>query len=186
MEVQELEGWLFGEWERICRDEEAKGFAGLPHRDQAFHDIWMLEAELNNGGFSQYMFNSTGDRGLPAVEALREVGAPSLANLCERFFALLSTGAPAADQDARQAQLDEAAERMGEDAFEDACSALEAEFYAGEDELRRLLVAYVDGGRRNLQFIEHAKQVVHQIEALVACRCTLVPDNHRRPLGWRA
>lgn len=37
MEVQELEGRFFGEWERICRDEEAKGFAGLPHRDQAFH-----------------------------------------------------------------------------------------------------------------------------------------------------
>lgn len=147
MDVEELEGRLFAEWERVCRDEQRKGFAGLPHRDQVFHDIWMLEAELNNGGFSQYMFNSTGDRGLRAVEALREVGAASLANVCERFFALLASGAPAADQDSRQAQLDETAERMGEDAFEDACSALEAEFYAGEGELRCLLAAHADTER---------------------------------------
>jgi hypothetical protein len=149
MDVQELEGRLFAEWERICRDEQHKGFAGLPHPDQVFHDIWMLEAELNNGGFSQYMFNTAGDRGLRAVEALQEVGAVSLADVCERFFALLSNGAPAADQDSRQTQLDEAAERLGEDAFEDACSALEAEFYAGEGELRRLLAAYADTGRGN-------------------------------------
>lgn len=149
MDIQELEGRLFAEWERICQDEQHKGFAGLPHRDQVFHDIWMLEAELNNGGFSQYMFNTTGDRGLRVVEGLREIDAPSLANVCERFFALLASGAPAADQDSRQAQLDEAAERMGEDAFEDTCSALETEFYAGEDELRRLLAAYADTGRGN-------------------------------------
>jgi hypothetical protein len=30
------------------------------------------------------------------------------------------------------------------DAFDDACSALEAEFYSGEDELRRLLVIYAE------------------------------------------
>lgn len=149
MDDQEMEARLFAEWERICSAEEASGFQALDHRDQVFHDIWMLEAELNNGGFSQYMFNSTGDRGLPAVEALREVGAHSLAAVCERFFALLSKGAPASNQDARQDQLDEAAERVGEDAFEEACSALEGEFYAGEDELRRLLVQYMassDGG----------------------------------------
>lgn len=145
MDDQELEARLFAEWERICSAEEANGFPALSHRDQVFHDIWMLEAELNNGGFSQYMFNSTGDRGLRAVEALREVGAHSLATVCERFFALLSEGAPASDQDARQAQLDEAAERMGEDAFEVACSELEGEFYGGEDELRRLLVDYIAG-----------------------------------------
>lgn len=145
MNDEEMEARLFAEWERISRALETRALEALDHRDQVFHDVWMLEAELNNGGFDQYMFNSTGDRGVSAVAALREVGASSLAKVCERFFALLTEGTPAADQDGRQAQLDEAIERMGEDAFDDACSNLEREFYAGEDELRRLLVMYMAG-----------------------------------------
>lgn len=142
MDVADMEKLLFAEWGRICDEEQARGFAALSHADQVFHRIWMLEAELNNGGFSQYMFNSSGNHALPAVDALQEVGANDLAAICESFFALLR-GVPAADQEARQAQLDEAAERMGEEAFEDACSKLEARFYAGEDDLRRQLVKYM-------------------------------------------
>lgn len=142
-----MEKLLFAEWDRICEEEQARGFAGLSYADQVFHCIWMLEAELNNGGFSQYMFNSYGDHALATVNALREVGANGLAAVCESFFALLPGGTPAADQDSRQDQIDEVAERMGEDAFEEACSKLEAEFYAGEDELRRQLVRYIREAR---------------------------------------
>ena len=149
MDDQEIEALLCAEWERICNTDEARGFQALDHRDKVIHDVWMLEAELDNGGFAQYMFNSWGDRGIAAVASLREVGAHSLATVCERFFALLAEGAPAPDQDARQAQLDEAGERMGEGAFDDACVALEREFYAGEDELRHLLVAYILNSRKS-------------------------------------
>lgn len=148
MTITDMERLLSTEWERICDEEQTRGFAGLSHADQVFHCIWILETELNNGGFSQYMFNSTGDRALAAVNALREVGANDLAAVCESFFALLPDGAPEADQDARQAQLDEAAERMGEDAFEIACETLEARFYAGEDDLHRQLVAYMTATAR--------------------------------------
>ena len=143
MDDKQLEARLFREWSQLVAELERKGFDALSDRQKVFHDIWMLEAELNNGGFAQYMFNSTGDRGLAATEALREVGAHSMASICERFFALLAEGTPASDQETRQAQLDESAERMGEDAFEDACAALEEEFYAGEDALRRLLADYL-------------------------------------------
>jgi hypothetical protein len=147
MDIADMEKLLFAEWDRICGEEQARGFADVSHADQVFHRIWMLEAELNNGGFSQYMFNSSGDHALSAVDALREVGADDLAAICQSFFALLRGGAPAADQDLRQGQLDEVAERMGEDAFEEACSKLQAEFCAGEDELRRQLVRYIREAR---------------------------------------
>jgi hypothetical protein len=45
----------------------------------------MLEAEINNGGFSQYMFNSTSDRGLLAVEGCARSARIPLATVCERF-----------------------------------------------------------------------------------------------------
>lgn len=142
MDDRQIEARLFSEWSQLVAELERNGFDSLSRRQKVFHHIWMLEGELNNGGFSQYMFNSSGDRGLAAVEALREVGAHSMASICERFFALLAEGSPASDQDTRQAQLDASAERMGEDAFDDACTALEEEFYAGEDTLRRLLLDY--------------------------------------------
>lgn len=146
MTVSDMEKLLFAHWDRVSKEEHARGFAGMSPADRVFFCIWMLEAELNNGGFSQYMFNSTGDHALEAVSALCEVGAGDLAAVCERFLALLPGGRPATDQDSRQSQLDQAAERMGEDAFEEACSKLEAEFYAGEDELRRRLVSYIQRG----------------------------------------
>lgn len=85
--------------------------------------------------------NSAGDRVELVVDALREVGADEAAAVCERFFALLPGGRPIPDRDARQAQL-EAVDALGEDAFDQACLALEQEFYALEDDLRDRLCAY--------------------------------------------
>ena len=34
-----------------------------------------LEAEINNGGFDQYFFNSAGDKAAEAINALEAIGA---------------------------------------------------------------------------------------------------------------
>lgn len=51
---------------------------------QAIYLIWLLEAEVNNGGYNQFYFNSSGHiyNELPAV--LKLVGANKFANLTER------------------------------------------------------------------------------------------------------
>ncbi len=143
MSVQEKERALFAVWDQICARQSGASLDGLDHRDRVFAAIWMLEAEVNNGGFSQWMFNSTGDAGEFVVTALREVGAEKLAGVCERFFALLPGGVPLPDQDSRQAQLDTASATLGDGAFESACALLEQEFYRLEDELRDQLWAFV-------------------------------------------
>ncbi len=142
MDVGEAEKLLFGVWGGICADLERLGFDGLPKPEQVFAVIWMLEAEVENGGFSQYMFNSSGDQAALAPGALREVGAPAAAEVCERFYALLPGGAPARTQDERQAQLDSAAAARGEGRFEEDCKELEQRFYALEDDLRMRMVDY--------------------------------------------
>ncbi len=143
MSIEAKETALFAAYERIVASQQTVGFAKLDRADQLFIVIWELEAEVNNGGFSQWMFNSFGGQPELAVVALRELGASAVADVCERFFALLPGGRPESDRDARQSQLEAAEAQHGEKAFEDACSALEEEFYSLEDDLRDRLWSLV-------------------------------------------
>ncbi len=51
---------------------------------QAIYMIWALEAELNNGGYNQFYFNSSGQFYKELPDALRLVGANKFADLTQR------------------------------------------------------------------------------------------------------
>ena len=51
---------------------------------QAIYLIWVLEAEVNNGGYWQFYYNSSGPFYTHLPEALRHVGATQFADLTER------------------------------------------------------------------------------------------------------
>jgi hypothetical protein len=51
---------------------------------QAIYLIWGLEAEVNNGGFNQYYYNSTGQFYKLVPDALNQVGAKLFSDLCKR------------------------------------------------------------------------------------------------------
>ncbi|WET68827.1 DUF4375 domain-containing protein [Sphingobacterium sp.] len=51
---------------------------------QAIYMISQLEAEVNNGGYNQFYFNSSGQFAAALPEALKLVGAPKFADLTER------------------------------------------------------------------------------------------------------
>ena len=51
---------------------------------QAIYMIWALEAEVNNGGYNQFYFNSSGQFYKHLPEALRLVGAYKFADLTQR------------------------------------------------------------------------------------------------------
>jgi hypothetical protein len=138
MAVDDTERALFAAWDQIRARELELGRDGLAHADRVFVAIWDLEAQVNDGGFHQWLFNSTGDRAVETVAALREVGASDAAALCERVFALLPAGRPSPDHGARQQQLEDA----GDD-FEDACSELDDELSDLEDDLRDRLYSYL-------------------------------------------
>lgn len=50
---------------------------------QAIYIIWILEAEVNNGGFNQFYFNSSGQFYKHLPEALKLVGAEQFGNLTQ-------------------------------------------------------------------------------------------------------
>lgn len=51
---------------------------------QAIYVIWLLEGEVNNGGFNQFYFNSSGEFSLLVPEALKLIGAPKFSDLVKR------------------------------------------------------------------------------------------------------
>jgi hypothetical protein len=105
---------------------------------KVFSSIWALEAEVNNGGFSQYFFNSSGETAEFVAEALDTIGASNTAAICRRAIAAaFPAGLPPDPAAIRSAASDVS------DKTEDKLNALDNEFYRYPDNLTELLFAYV-------------------------------------------
>jgi len=63
---------------------EVEVFLKFTEGQKAVYAIWLLEAEINNGGFNQYYFNPSGKFALYAIDALNLIGAPKYAELVHR------------------------------------------------------------------------------------------------------
>ena len=90
--------------------------AGLSAGHRGLLAIGSLRAELNNGGFDQYFFNSAGDLAPIALEAAEQAGQAELASLIRQALELLHTGDPT-NRTARQealARLDRSSPSWGE------------------------------------------------------------------------
>lgn len=64
--------------------EEYETVLGWTDAQQAIYVIWVLEAEVNNGGFNQFYFNSSGQYAELLPKALNLIGAPKFADLVVR------------------------------------------------------------------------------------------------------
>jgi hypothetical protein len=69
--------------------------------------IHLLDAEVCNGGFSQYFFNSWGDYAAETAAALQLLGASRIANLLERAMAEFGPNGPPRDGSARSTRVRE-------------------------------------------------------------------------------
>lgn len=63
--------------------QELASVLSLPKPQQAVYMIWWLEAEVNNGGFNQYYYNSSGQFAKYIPEALKLIGANQFATLTQ-------------------------------------------------------------------------------------------------------
>lgn len=95
-----------------------------------------LEAELSNGGFDQFFFNSAGDRTVETIAALEAIGATHTAGIVRAAAAKFPGGSPSADRATRQEQL----ESVSPDA--DAFEAEDEAFLEYRDDLESLLARY--------------------------------------------
>lgn len=95
-----------------------------------------LEAEINNGGFNQFFFNSAGNHTEEIIKALVKIGAFRTAEIVKKAASKFPGGMPSKDRDERQEALEEIS--PDSDAFEE----LDEEFLAYEDDLASLVANY--------------------------------------------
>jgi hypothetical protein len=105
---------------------------------QVFTAVWEVESEVNNGGFAQYFSNESAESAGFVVRALKEIGAPRTADICERAIVkAFPNGLPAAVEAIRAS-----AEEFPE-AVLSALGDLDQEFYSYPNDLTALLFAFV-------------------------------------------
>lgn len=128
---------LFDVSDEIFAKVQSTGFETLSPDEQVFHVIWSVEAEVNNGGFHQYFFNSAGDHASQTIVALEQIGASVCAELVRRACEIFPDATPSSDRFQRQEQL-MALTQQDEDLLGD----LDDEFYEYPDDIKGLLTKF--------------------------------------------
>lgn len=113
------------------RNKEAEILKSLSEGFRAIHATWGIEAEVNNGGFNQYFWNSSGQYASAAVEGFRLIGASELADLTKRAITLWD------DEKATQQKFKDrgALEAFSESYQHSKLHDLDKEFYAAAKDL---------------------------------------------------
>jgi hypothetical protein len=105
---------------------------------RAFALVWELESEVNNGGFHQYFFNSSGRHGPEVAAGLDSIGAAKCAELVRQAIDVVGPDFPWPDIGERRRAL-----RTARPELEAELDALDNAFYAYPDDLAALLDSYI-------------------------------------------
>lgn len=116
--------------------------------------IESLEREINNGGFHQFYWNSSGNYAMETVEALNQIGATKTAGIVKKANDQFPNGIVPEDWDERGRILDLISEKSSE-----YWNTLDAKFYGpnnetGEfeiDNLPHLLIKFVKANKGDFE-----------------------------------
>ncbi len=100
--------------ELVAIDENTDAFHLISEPRQALYAVFWVEAEINNGGLSQYYYNSSGNQAAKAPQHLRELGLDEAADILEEANAFFPNATPPADRRARLAILDDVEEQASQ------------------------------------------------------------------------
>jgi Domain of unknown function (DUF4375) len=113
-------------------------FAGQSVPQKVFSALWEVESEVNNGGFAQYFANDSAESAHFVVNALRMIGAPKTADICQSAIAAaFPAGLPESEEAIRSAAADFSDEVL------EKLEPLDQEFFSYPHNLTDLLFAYV-------------------------------------------
>ena len=107
--------------------------------EQVFLLIWELESEVNNGGFHQYFYNSSGALAPNVVSALKILGAEATADIAQQAFNAVANAITSWSSDAdRQASINRLSSGVRQ-----TLENLDQEYYKCPEDLTPLLYKYV-------------------------------------------
>jgi hypothetical protein len=118
---------------------EQKGFENIREPERVLATIWSIEAEVNNGGFNQFFYNSAGDISFYSAQALTAIGAHKMAAIAQKALDIFGKAGPPKNRDKRVAQLSELEEEN-----EEYLNKLDYEFTEYPDNVQELLATYVE------------------------------------------
>jgi hypothetical protein len=130
---------------RIGQKAEARGERSLTDTERRLLAAYWVEAEVNNGGFDQYFFNSAGDNAEAALAGLKEMGAAGAATLLEQSMAVFPGGKPPADRFRRQELMQQIA-ALSKPVWEKC----DTEFYKPRESISDLSLAYAKKKRAEI------------------------------------
>jgi len=95
----------------ICLSEDrdvgfwAVNYDELSEPKRVFRAIWELEAQVNNGGFDQYFWNTSAWTVPSILDALQAIGATATEAIVNDAMAAVGRNLPWQDDEARRAKL---------------------------------------------------------------------------------
>lgn len=116
----------------------------LTEAQKVFYYNQNIENEVNDGGFNQYFFNSSGNNALEIVESLKIIGAYKTASIVQRAVNQFPNSKIPKDRAERIALLQQI-ESIANHKWEE----LEQEFYKYEDDLNKLNIEFIKKNKKD-------------------------------------
>ena len=116
----------------------------LSESERIFYITQTLEMEVNNGGFSQFFYNSSGNFSNELVSAFTAIGANATAAICRKAISAFGRNIPV-DRDERVEMLDE----LENDEIDEILEECDSAFLDYEDNLTELNYNFVMKNRES-------------------------------------
>ena len=123
-----------------------EAFDRLTQPQKNFYYIQELEREVNNGGFNQYFYNSSGDYAHETILALEAIGAENARTILAAAVNEFPDHLVPKDRDERQEALAKI-----ESKAQESWDKLDSEFYTYPDDLDALNIEYVKRNRKDFE-----------------------------------
>jgi Domain of unknown function (DUF4375) len=123
-------------------------FGRLSRPEQVFLCVWELEAEVTNGGFTQYFESSAADNAKHVTYGLDAIGALRTQKIVQQAIDLVGDDVLDENEDERTDRLESLSEKK-----RSKLEKLEQQFLSSPEDLNALLYEYV---QRNKQYIPGA------------------------------
>lgn len=120
------------------KTKDGEDMSVLSKEERIFYITQTLEMEVNNGGFSQFFYNSGGDFSNELVGAFTAIGANATAAICQKAISAFGCDIPV-DRDEREEMLDE----LENDKIEEILEECDSAFCAYEEDLNQLNYNFV-------------------------------------------
>jgi len=145
---------LDGFEQKIFEVTAQSGYESLNRNQQLYSAVWICNIEINNGGFSQYFSNSSGDTWPDAVACLEAMGFHERLAILREAIDLFGEAGPSTDRSTRQDQLDELLsmdESDEEDDDESIFDALQDRYYNSSEVFEVFTCRFVLGNAEDFR-----------------------------------